>query len=250
MRSEDTDEVIVFDERLRARLTTNLSAHSRVEEPLERRRHAAVAIVILGSDAVRDGEEPLSDADLSAFVGVLPDDAGPRLDGRMIGLAGGAALVLCRRPLTMRRHAGQWALPGGRIEPGESPLDAALRELREELDVHLDRHSAVGWLDDYITRSGFVITPVVLWGDADVPLTPDPTEVLAVYRIGLHSLLRCTPRFIPTPDSDRLVLQLPLGNDLIHAPTGAILYQFREVALRGRAGMRVNDLDEPAFAWR
>jgi 8-oxo-dGTP pyrophosphatase MutT (NUDIX family) len=242
--------MIVFDEQLRTTLAANLKAHTRLEQPLDQRRRAAVAIVILDSDAVRDGDEPLNEADLAAFVGVLSADAGPRLDGRMTGLAGGAAVVLCRRPLTMRRHAGQWALPGGRMDPGETPLDAALRELREELDVRLDRHRVVGWLDDYITRSGFVITPVVLWGGADLPLTPDPTEVLAAYRIGLHSLLDCRPRFIQVPDSDRPVIQLPLGNDLIHAPTGAILYQFCEVALRGRAGLRVNHLEEPAFAWR
>ncbi len=150
----------------------------------------------------------------------------------------------------MRRHAGQWALPGGRIDAGETPLAAALRELEEELGLALGPEDVVGWLDDYVTRSGFVITPVVLWCDRDPVLRVDPDEVLAVYRIGLQALADSEPRTVSIPESDRPVLQLPLGNDLIHAPTGAIVYQFREVALDGKSGARVNHFEEPVFAWR
>ena len=242
--------MISFDDTLRTRLETNLRAHERRVEPLDGRKHAAVAIVVLDSDAERHDGDPLHDIDMS----VVPHGPGREdlasLDGRMVGVAGGAAFLLCRRPATMRRHAGQWALPGGRIDAGEAPLDAALRELEEELGVRLDAESVVGWLDDYVTRSGFVITPVVLWCGADPALRPDPGEVLAVYRIGLQALLNGEPRFIPIPESERPVLQLPLGNDLIHAPTGAILYQFREVALRGQIGMRTDHVEEPVFAWR
>jgi 8-oxo-dGTP pyrophosphatase MutT (NUDIX family) len=150
----------------------------------------------------------------------------------------------------MSRHAGQWALPGGRIDEGETPLDAALREVDEELGLRLEPADVVGWLDDYPTRSGYVITPVVLWGGADPHLEPAPDEVFAVYRIGLQALLDSDPRFISIPESDRPVLQLPLHNDLIHAPTAAILYQFLQVGLQGRAGERVDHLEQPVFAWR
>ena len=87
---------------------------------------------------------------------------------------------------------------------------------------------ALGRLDDYVTRSGYVMTPVVLWTEGDVELTPDPGEVARVYRIGLHELCRDdSPRFVTIPESDEPVVQVPLGRDLIHAPTGAVLVQFR-----------------------
>jgi hypothetical protein len=107
----------------------------------------------------------------------------------------------------------------------------------------------LGLLDDYATRSGYVITPVVVWAGA-VEMVPDPAEVLAAYRIGLHELLRAdSPRFVSIPESDRPVVQVPLGGDLIHAPTGAVLVQFRWVGLDGRAGTRVADFEQPVFAW-
>ena len=211
-----------------------------------------MAVVLLDSDRDRDDHDPFSgaDIDMSDVPGHARDEAGRPLDGRMVGVAGGAAFVLCRRPSRMRRHAGQWALPGGRLDADETPLEGALRELEEELGLRLESDTVLGLLDDYATRSGFVVTPVVLWCAGEVTLKPDPAEVSAAYRIGLQALLDGEPRFVAIPESDRPVLQLPLGNDLIHAPTAAILYQFREVALRGRPGVRVDHVEEPVFAWR
>ena len=241
-----------FTDELRSRLQARLTAHDRREHALDGRRHAAVAVVLVDSDPERDDGDPVAAAaiDMSVVPGDHDAEERRRIDGRMVGVAGGAAFLLCRRASRLRRHAGQWALPGGRIDEGETPLDAALRELDEELGVRLGADSVVGWLDDYPTRSGYVITPVVLWGGADPDLAPAPDEVLAVYRIGLRALEDSEPRFISIPESDRPVLQLPLGNDLIHAPTAAILFQLRQVALLGRVGERVDHLEQPVFAWR
>jgi hypothetical protein len=108
----------------------------------------------------------------------------------------------------------------------------------------------LGLLDDYATRSGYVMTPVVVWAGPAVVLQPNPSEVLAAYRIGLHELTRGdSPRFVSIPESDRPVVQVPLGGDLIHAPTGAVLVQFRWVGLDGRVNERVADFEQPVFAW-
>jgi 8-oxo-dGTP pyrophosphatase MutT (NUDIX family) len=176
-------------------------------------------------------------------------DSDPEDDRGTVGAPGGAALLLCQRAMRMTRHAGQWGLPGGRIEAGETPVEAALRELDEELGVRLDAGRVVGWLDDYPTRSGYVITPAVLWGDPSPVLRPARDEVFAVYRVGLQALVDAVPRFISIRESDRPVLQLPLGDHLIHAPTGAVLFQLRQVGLLGRIGERVDEIGEPVFAW-
>jgi 8-oxo-dGTP pyrophosphatase MutT (NUDIX family) len=238
--------VIPFDDALRERIRSNLERHERRALALEGRRHAAVAVVLVDSVAGSDVDDPY--APTAADLAVIPADVSG-LDGRMAHVAGGASFVLCRRSAGLNRHASQWALPGGRLDPGEPPVDAALRETAEEVGIHLDRDAVLGVLDDYATRSGYVITPVVVWAGA-VEVVPDPGEVLAAYRIGLHELLRPdSPRFVTIPESDRPVVQVPLGGDLIHAPTGAVLVQFRWVALDGRADARVADFEQPVFAW-
>jgi 8-oxo-dGTP pyrophosphatase MutT (NUDIX family) len=169
----------------------------------------------------------------------------------MRGVAGGASFLLCRRAAKMNRHAGQWALPGGKLDEGETAIDAALRELHEELDLQLTQDHVLGLLDDYTTRSGFVMTPVVLWAGDNAQVVPEPSEVAHAYRIGLHELCRAdSPRFVSIPESDRPVVQIPLSGDLIHAPTGAVLLQLRWVCVEGRINERVGHLEQPVFAWK
>lgn len=160
----------------------------------------------------------------------------------------GAAFLLTRRAPGLRGHAGQWALPGGRADGGETPGETARRELAEELGLPLGPEAELGLLDDYATRSGYVITPVVLWGGEAPPLTPNPAEVGELHRVPVVAL-DVEPRFLMIPESDAPVIQLPLFGRFVHAPTGAILHQFSEVVLHGRA-TRVAHLEQPVFAWR
>jgi 8-oxo-dGTP pyrophosphatase MutT (NUDIX family) len=237
-----------FGDDLRVRLAANLTRHERTSLAVGTRRHAAVAIVVVDSDPLRHGDD--RHAVSLDRLAEIPGAGGYPLTGSVAGTAGGPAILLTRRAPRLRAHAGQWALPGGRLDPGEQASGAARRELREELGLDLPAAAVLGTLDDYATRSGYVITPFVLWGGADPALEPDPAEVSSVHRIAFRELCRAdSPRFVTIPESDRPVVQLPIGGDLLHAPTAAILLQFRRVAIEG-VTERVADYEQPVFAWR
>jgi 8-oxo-dGTP pyrophosphatase MutT (NUDIX family) len=203
-----------LDDALLDRARANLSSFERQALPDDGRRRAAVAQVLLYDD-----------------------------EGR-------ACFLITRRAATLRKHTGQWALPGGRLDAGETAQRAALRELQEEVGLILDESTVLGALDDYGTRSGFIITPVVVWGGLVGELTPNPAEVAKIFRVPLDDLEGPdVPRLVSIPESDRPVIQLPLLGTLIHAPTAAVVYQMREVVVHGRA-TRVNHFEQPVWAWR
>lgn len=189
-----------------------------------------------------------------AAVAVLVTDTGHGAD--LPGLprhphwSDAAALLLTRRSAQLRHHPGQWAFPGGRVDPGETSIETALREMHEEVSVSLPADAVLGRLDDFVTRSGFVMTPVVIWGGAGLRTWPNPQEVASVHRIPLGELLRTdAPRLDAGEPGGAPVLRMPVGDDFIAAPTAAILYQFREVCLLGRR-TRVGHFEQPRFAWR
>lgn len=159
------------------------------------------------------------------------------------------ALLLTRRASGLRAHRAQWALPGGRCDAGETPIEAGLRELREELGLDLAAGAVLGLLDDYPTRSGYLITPVVVWADGGQAIRPNPQEVASVHRVALGAIEReAAFDFTAIPESDRRVIRFHWEERLIHAPTAAMIYQFREVL--ARRNTRVVDLEQPVFAWK
>ena len=157
------------------------------------------------------------------------------------------AVLLTRRASGLRAHRAQWALPGGRCDAGETLVQSALRELREELGLDLGADAVLGLLDDYPTRSGYLVTPVVVWAGTEGAIVPNPQEVASVHRIPLRTVEHEKAfDFIAIPESTRRVVRFHCDQRLIHAPTAAMIYQFREV-LGGRH-TRVADLEQPVFA--
>ncbi len=193
----------------------------------------------LGRFSVRRRPDPGSLKHAAVAVAVVEAD-----------VPGEAAFLLTKRTPRLRAHGGQWALPGGRVDAGETIVQTALREMHEELGVLAAADDVLGTLDDYPTRSGFLIAPVVVWVPARVQVTPNPHEVAAAYRIRCAELFRPdSPEIVPIPESDRPIIRLPLPVATVNAPTAAVLYQFKEVALAGR-DTRVDHFEQPVFAWR
>jgi len=204
----------LLDLALRERVSSNLDGFARQSHPGVELTAAAVALVLVDDD-----------------------------EGR-------PCFVLTRRASRLKDHPGQWALPGGRLDSGESEVQAALRECHEEVGLELAARDVLGVLDDYPTRSGFLITPVVVWGGPARRMEANEHEVAAIHRVPLALLDHPdVPRLREIPESDRPVISVPILGDNIHAPTAAIIYQLREVAIYGRR-TRVAHYEQPVWAWK
>ncbi len=207
----------LFDETTRRNIAERCAAFARLPtaEPAPALKRAAVAIALVEAE-----EAP-----------------------------GRTALLLTLRAAGLRAHRSQWALPGGRCDEGETSIAAALRELHEELGLELGDHDVLGLLDDYPTRSGYLITPVVVWAAASAAVSPNPAEVASVHRITLEDIEHADAfDFVAIPESARRVIRFHHAGQFIHAPTAALIYQFREV-IAGR-DTRVAELEQPVFAWK
>jgi 8-oxo-dGTP pyrophosphatase MutT (NUDIX family) len=203
-----------FNAHLRTRIGENLAAFDHHTHPSPDLRPAAVALVITANE---DGE---------------------------------ACFLITRRTSKMRNHSGQFALPGGRLDPGETIIEAALRETHEEIGLELTPTDVLGQLDDFATRSGFLMSPVVVWAEPGQELRPNPHEVEQLHIVPLAELEKPgSPVLREIPESDRPVLSIPILDTLVHTPTAAILFQLREVALAGRH-TRVAHYEQPVFAWK
>ena len=213
---------------LHALLRQRLESFEPISIVLGDRRHAAVALAV-------------TEEGFGAAVEGLPQHK---------GWSEVPALLLTRRAQTLRSHAGQWALPGGRIDSGETPEQAALRELSEEVGLQVQAADVLGRLDDYATRSGYVISPVVVWAGAAAHAVAQEAEVASIHRIPLQEFLRPdAPLLNHVKGAEHPVLRMPVGQRWIAAPTAAFLYQFAQVCLLGQP-LRVAHFDQPLFAWK
>jgi 8-oxo-dGTP pyrophosphatase MutT (NUDIX family) len=158
-----------------------------------------------------------------------------------------ARVPVFQRTQTMSRHASQMALPGGRLHPGESAEECAIREAFEELGLVLETRDLLGPLDDFNTKSGFTITPLVFWSETpESALRPSKSEVQRLFTFTLDEV-RAAVAAANLGESPEFSLRFrPVE---IFAPTAAMLYQFSEVALDGRP-CRVADFYQPPFTHR
>lgn len=215
------------------------SAHPHVPERLDAALRARIETHLSGTprrQVERTAQAQLKPA--AVALTLVPGDAGE------------PTFLLTRRPYDLPQHPGQFALPGGRLAAGETSEQAARRELAEELSVVLGADAVLGCLDDFTTQSGFVVTPVVLWGPDVREVVPDPREVAIAYRVPLVELYRPdVPLLQEVRGAESPLLMLPLVGTHIFSPTAAIIFQFREWALEGRA-VSVQHYAQPRFAWR
>ena len=178
---------------------------------------------------------PRGDHDLDpAGLGVVPP--GPHREAAVLVpvlfRGEGLAVLFTVRASHLRDHSGQIAFPGGKIEPGDaSPADAALREAGEEIGLPEDSVRVLGYLDPYLSATGFLVVPVVGLCDARVPLRLNPDEVAEVFEAPLAVLMDPTRRRLGVgtwQGRPRRYYAIGFGEHLIWGVTAGIVNNLHE----------------------
>jgi 8-oxo-dGTP pyrophosphatase MutT (NUDIX family) len=160
---------------------------------------------VLRALAQRKLRRSLSLADLEgAAPGGVSDDAPGRQSGEpakltplrpaavllpIVDRPGGLSVLLTLRAADLRAHSGQVAFPGGKIDPGETPCEAALREAHEEIGLQARFVEPLGWLDPYFTGTGFRVAPLVALVEPSFSLTVNKLEVDEVFETPFDFLM-------------------------------------------------------------
>jgi len=157
--------------------------------------------------------------------------------------AGGVSVMLTQRTAHLHDHAGQISFPGGRVETSDAtPVHAALREAEEETGLPADHVDVLGSMPDYLTSTGFSITPVLSLVRPGFPLLPDSFEVAEVFEVPLaflmdpanHRLYRA-----PLPDGrERQYYAMPWQGHFIWGATAGILRNLYHLVRHGLAAGR------------
>lgn len=134
--------------------------------------------------------------------------------------------LMIHRPSHMRAHAGQAAFPGGKIDPGEDAVTAALREAHEELGIEARDVHVIGTTDKFKTRTGYDITPVLAMVPPDLPLRPNPCEVESWFEPPVDYVLDAAnhiEREVEWEGAQRRFIEIDWQGHLIWGVTAAIL---------------------------
>lgn len=133
-----------------------------------------------------------SDDDMNVKARMIPEGIKPKHAAVLVGLISHGddlTVLLTQRTAHLSKHAGQIAFPGGRLDEGETPLDAALRETFEETGIAPSFVEPLGYLDGYLTVTGYLVNPVVALLKQGYTLAPHDHEVADIFEVPLSFLL-------------------------------------------------------------
>ena len=170
-----------------------------------------------------------SDDDMNVKARMIPDGVKPKSAAVLVGLIEreqGLQLLLTQRHAGLAKHAGQIAFPGGRLDAGESALAAALREAEEETGLTRDHVDVVGYLDGYLTVTGYFVAPVVALLKPGFSVSPQPGEVEEVFEVPLSFLLDAGNRETHTREWNGLTRRYyayPYGERYIWGATAGMI---------------------------